>query len=93
MFAGVCFPFPKFQKGAVMKTVRTRKVSSLFALCFVLMAQAVFAQNDAGAKIRGDAWNGGQVQTHQRHAQDRSQMLYYYTPPHRSFSIPVAAPT
>lgn len=39
------------------------------------------AQNDAGAKIRGDAWNGGRVQTYQRHAQDRSQMLYQYAQP------------
>lgn len=61
--------------------MRTLKVSSLVALCFALMAQVVFAQNDAGAKIRGDAWNGGRVQTYQRHAQDRSQMLYQYTQP------------
>ncbi len=39
------------------------------------------AQNDAGAKIRGDAWNGGRVQTYQQHAQDRSQMLYQYAQP------------
>lgn len=39
------------------------------------------AQNDAGAKIRGDAWNGGRVQTYQRHAQDQSQMLYQYAQP------------
>jgi hypothetical protein len=43
------------------------------------MSQAVFAQNDAGAKIRGDAWNGHQVRTYQQHAQDRSQMLFFYS--------------
>ncbi|TXT22121.1 MAG: hypothetical protein FD138_3722 [Planctomycetota bacterium] len=64
-----------------MKTLKILSASSLFALCFVLMSQVVFAQNDAGAKIRGDAWNGGRVQTYQRHAQDRSQMLYQYAQP------------
>ena len=62
-----------------MKTLQILAVSSLFALCFVLMSQVAFAQQDAGAKIRGDAWNGGRVQTYQRHAQDRSQMLFYYS--------------
>lgn len=62
-----------------MKTLKLLSGSSLFALCFVLMSQVVFAQADAGAKIRGDAWNGGRVQTYQRHAQDRSQMLFYYS--------------
>ena len=62
-----------------MKTLKILSASSLLALCFVLMSQVVFAQNDAGAKIRGDAWNGGQVRTYQRHAQDRSQMLFYYS--------------
>ena len=62
-----------------MKTKRILKLSSLLALCFVLTPQVAFAQNDAGAKIRGDAWNGGRVQTYQRHAQDRSQMLFYYS--------------
>lgn len=32
---------------------------------------------DAGAKIRGDAWGGWQARTHQRHARDYSQSLYY----------------
>ena len=62
-----------------MKTLKILSVSSLLALCFVLMSHVAFAQNDAGAKIRGDAWNGGRVQTYQRHAQDRSQMLFYYS--------------
>lgn len=62
-----------------MKTVRILSASSLLGLCFVLMSQIVFAQLDAGAKIRGDAWNGGRVQTYQRHAQDRSQLLFYYS--------------
>ena len=62
-----------------MKTLKILSASSLLALCFVLMSQVVFAQADAGAKIRGDAWNGGQVRTYQRHAQDRSQMLFYYS--------------
>lgn len=62
-----------------MKTIRLLNVSSLFALCLALMSQVAFAQNDAGAKIRGDAWNGHQVRTYQQHAQDRSQMLFYYS--------------
>lgn len=74
--ASVCFFFPK---GFAMKTMKLLCLSSLFTLCFVLMSQAAFAQADAGAKIRGDAWNGGRVQTFQRHAQDRSQMLFYYS--------------
>ena len=64
-----------------MKTLKILSVSSLFALCFVLASQVTFAQNEAGAKIRGDAWNGGRVQTYQQHAQDRSQMLYQYAQP------------
>lgn len=64
-----------------MKTLKILSASSLLALCFVLTSQAAFAQADAGAKIRGDAWNGGRVQTYQRHAQDRSQMLYQYAQP------------
>lgn len=62
-----------------MKTLRILNVSSLFALCLTLMSQVAFAQNDPGAKIRGDAWNGHQVRTYQQHAQDRSQMLFYYS--------------
>lgn len=61
-----------------MKTVKIVGVSSLFALSLVLMSQAAFAQGDAGSKIRGDAWNGNPVRTYQQHAQDRSQMLFYY---------------
>ncbi len=60
-----------------MKIMNSLKLSSLLAVCFVLMTQAVFAQNDAGAKIRGDAWNGHQVRAYQQHAADRSQMLFY----------------
>ncbi len=59
-------------------------------MCLVLMSQVAFAQNDAGAKIRGDAWNGGRVQTYQRHAQERSQMLYYYSPTQSPVSKPEA---
>ncbi len=69
-----------------MKTLKILSVSSLLALCFVLMSHVVFAQADAGAKIRGDAWNGGRVQTYQRHAQDRSQMLYQYAQPQSAVS-------
>jgi len=61
------------------------KAAKILSACFVALLFAnvatVFGQNDAGAKIRGDAWNGGRVQTYQRHAQDRSQMLYQYTQP------------
>lgn len=64
-----------------MKTTKILQLSALLALCLASMSQVVFAQADAGAKIRGDAWNGGRVQTYQRHAQDRSQMLYHYTQP------------
>ena len=60
-----------------MKTLKILNVSSLFALCFVLMSQVAFAQRDAGSKIRGDTANSQEVQTYQRHAQDRSQILYY----------------
>lgn len=69
-----------------MKTLKLLSASSLLALCFVLTSQAAFAQADAGAKIRGDAWNGGRVQTYQRHAQDRSQMLYQYAQPQSAVS-------
>ena len=62
-----------------MKTMNSLKLSSLLALCFVLMSQVAFAQKDAGAKIRGDAWSGNEVRTYQQHAQDRSQMLFYYS--------------
>ncbi|MFM9962581.1 MAG: hypothetical protein ACKV2Q_15320 [Planctomycetaceae bacterium] len=60
-----------------MKTLQTLSV----CLLTLAVGSIGFAQNDAGAKIRGDAWNGGRVQTYQRHAQDRSQMLYQYTQP------------
>ncbi len=79
-------PMP-IQKEVAM---RTRTLSSLCALCVVLMSQVVFAQAEAGAKIRGDAWNGGQVQTYQRHAQDRSQMLYQYAQPQTPVTKPEA---
>ena len=63
-----------------MKTLKILSVSSLFALCFVLVSQVASAQfRDATSKIRGDTSNSHEVQTYQRHAQDRSQMLYYYT--------------
>ena len=61
------------------------KSVKMFALCAVAVmfvnVVAAVAQNDAGAKIRGDAWNGRQVQSYQQHAQDRSQMLYQYAQP------------
>ena len=63
--------------------------ASVAAVLFANVVTAV-AQNDAGAKIRGDAWNGGQVQTYQQHAQDRSQMLYYYSQSQTPVSKPEA---
>ena len=61
-----------------MKTVKMLSVC-VVALLFVNVA-TIFGQfRDAGAKIRGETWNGGQVQTYQRHAQDRAQMLHYYS--------------
>ena len=57
-----------------MKSVKMLSVC-VVAVLFVKVVAAV-AQNDAGAKIRGDAWGGAKVQTYQQHAQDRSQMLY-----------------
>ena len=60
-----------------MKTMNSLKLSSMLAVCLVLVSQAVFAHNEAGAKIRGDAWDGHQVRTYQQHAADRSQMLFY----------------
>jgi hypothetical protein len=70
-----------FPKGEAMKTMKILQLSSLLNLCLALMSQVAFAQADAGAKLRGDAWNGGRVQTYQRHAQDRAQMLYQYAQP------------
>ena len=64
-----------------MKSTKILQLSGMLALCLASMSQVAFAQNDAGAKIRGDAWNGGRVQTYQRHAQDQSQMLYQYAQP------------
>lgn len=65
-----------------------QRLPNTWILSFALAATALtvgisetFAQNEAGAKIRGDAWNGGRVQTYQQHAQDRSQMLYQYAQP------------
>ena len=59
------------------------KSVKMFALCavavlFVNVATAV-AQRDAGSKIRGEAMAGHEVRTYQQHAQDRSQMLFYYS--------------
>ena len=75
----VCFLISLSLKGSTMKSVK------MFALCAVAVlfvnVVAAVAQNDAGAKIRGDAWNGRQVQSYQQHAQDRSQMLYQYAQP------------
>ena len=56
------------------------KLSSLCVLCFVLLSQIASAQlRDAGSKIRGDALSGHELQSSQRHAQERSQTLYYYS--------------
>jgi hypothetical protein len=48
------------------------------SVLFINVFSAV-AQNDAGAKIRGDAWNGGAARTYQQHARDYGQFLYYQT--------------
>ena len=72
------------EKGAIMNLSRaTLWISTLAVMLtgLVLSSTSAFAQNEAGAKIRGDAWNGGRVQTYQQHAQDRSQMLYQYAQP------------
>lgn len=56
---------------------------NLFCLCalsFVLSSSIASAQlRDAGSKIRGDALSGHELQSAQRHAQERSQTLYYYS--------------
>lgn len=59
-----------------MKAVR---ILSLCLLAWLAVdAVAVFGQfRDAGAKIRGDAWSGGQARTYQSHARDYSRFLYY----------------
>lgn len=55
---------------------------SLGLAVMLLVVPSVFAQNDgvrdAGSKIRDGGMAHG-VQMYQRHAQDRSQMLYYYS--------------
>lgn len=55
------------------------KTIQILSVCLLTLAVGSigFAQNDAGAKIRGDAWNGGQARTYQNHARDYSRMLYY----------------
>lgn len=57
-----------------MKTLRCAALTVLLAL----VASPALAQFSADAKISGDAFRHGQAQTYQRHAQDRSQTLYYY---------------
>jgi hypothetical protein len=67
------------RKEIVMRILRFG--SMLLALS--LLSTAVFAQDnnnyDAGRKIRGDDQQGHNTQMYQRHAQDRSQTLYYYS--------------
>lgn len=59
-------------------TIRVLTVgSALLIAASVNLANAQF--RDAGSKIRGEAMAGHEVQTYQRHAQDRAQMLYYYS--------------
>ncbi|MGQ0634820.1 MAG: hypothetical protein ACT4QC_09435 [Planctomycetaceae bacterium] len=47
-------------------------------LALVSSAEAQFS---ADVKISGDAFRHGRAQTYQRHAQEQSQMLYYYSQP------------
>lgn len=54
---------------------------SILSVCLVtlIFTSVSNAQPDAGAKIRGDAWNGGQARTYQSHARDYGRFLYYQT--------------
>lgn len=55
---------------------------TLAGACALLLSQPILAQvRDAGSKIRGEAIAGHEVQTYQRHAQDRAQILYYHAQP------------
>ena len=56
------------------------KKVALAGLCLVCTSQLAHAQiRDAGSKIRDEAVSGHEVQTYQSHAQDQSQILYYYS--------------
>jgi hypothetical protein len=56
------------------------KLMSLLAAGMLMVSTLAVAQiRDAGSKIRGDAMQGHEAVTYQRHAQDRSQILYHYS--------------
>ncbi len=56
-----------------------RPLAISLAMCgMVLMAQAAFAQRDAGSKITGDAYRIGSSSVYQQHAYDNAQTLQYY---------------
>lgn len=60
--------------------MKSFKNVALAGLCLICTSQLALAQiRDAGSKIRDEAIGGHEVQTYQRHAQDRSQILYYYS--------------
>lgn len=53
---------------------------ALVGACTLVVSSLAFAQiRDAGSKIRGEAMQGHEAATYQRHAQDRSQILYHYS--------------
>jgi hypothetical protein len=58
--------------------MRTIPILSVCLLTLVFTSVSD-AQLDAGAKIRGDAWNGGAARTYQQHARDYGRFLYYQT--------------
>ncbi len=56
------------------------KKTGAAGLCLILASHIALAQfRDAGSKIRGEAMAGHEVRTYQRHAQDRSEILYYHS--------------
>ena len=66
-----------------------------FAVCSVVFAsQIASAQqfNPGRSKVLGEAMQGHEVQTYQRHAQERAQILYYYSQPQQSVPA-VQSPT
>lgn len=81
-----------FRKVSVMKQ---QMIGLSVATMFLVAATGAFAQNteslDAGRKIRDGAVSHG-VQMYQRHAQNRSQVLYYQTQtqPTTKTKVPVA---
>jgi hypothetical protein len=56
------------------------KPFALSALCLAFVSQMTLAQefNPGRIKVLGEAMQGHEHQTYQRHAQQRSQILYYY---------------